>query len=231
MKETASPLMNEIRERLQTLEAKLAKRLDAMAVSRTTKVPWKALLLREVLSWRMADLARGAFENFEKERLASAIVLTRAAVETSAALWYLCGKVAAAIDAKTVGDIDDYLMRLMMGSKTESAMPQALNVLGFVDHVEKEVEGFRHQYDVLSEYAHPNWAGTSLLFLKHNEETRVTDFGANIRTENSKSIGVLNLSITLAMFQRSYNRLADLIPAFTALCESQFGKHAKLPRS
>jgi hypothetical protein len=212
--------MSEIRERLQTLESKLPNSLDAMAVSRTTKLPWKAVLLRDVFSWRMADLARGAFENFEKDRLASAIVLTRGAVETSATLWYLCGKVSDAIVAKTVGDIDDYLMKLLMGSRTELAMPQALNVLKFVDHVDKEVGGFRHQYDVLSEYAHPNWAGTSLLFLKHNEETRVTDFGTNIRTESAKNIGVLNLSVALMMFERSQGRLADLIPAFTALCQA-----------
>jgi hypothetical protein len=218
--------MSEIRERLQTLESKLPKSLDAMAVSRI-KLPWKPVLLGDVFSWRMADLARGAFENFEKDRLASAIVLTRAAVETCAALWHLCEKVSDAVDAKTVGDIDDYLMKLIMGSKTDSALPQALNVLKFVDHVNKAIEGFRHQYDLLSEYAHPNWAGTSLLFLKHNEETLVTDFGTNLRTENATKIGVLNLSVALMIFERSQVRLSDLIPDFTALCEansSQVGR-------
>ena len=187
-------VMSKIRERLESLESQLSKSLDARTVSRNAKLPWKAMIIREVLSWRMAELSGSAFENFERDRLATAIVLTRAAMETSAVLWYLSGKVAAAVDAKAVGDIDGYLMRLMMGSRTDSALMQPVNVLTMVDHVAKEVDGFRHQYDVLCEYTHPNWAGTSLLYLKHNEVTRVTDFAQNIRNaENSKSIGVLNL--------------------------------------
>lgn len=221
MKESVPLLMQEIRERLQSLEANLPKSLDAMAVSRTTKLPWKALLYRETLSWRMAELARDAFEHFEKDRLASAILLTRGAVETSAALWYLCGKVSAVVDSETLGDVDNYLMRLIMGSKIEPNLPPAINVLSFVDHVDKEIEGFRHQYDLLSEFSHPNWAGTGFLFYKHNEKTRVTDFGANLKTENAKVIGVVNLSVALAMFERSYNRVAEILPAFTALCEGQ----------
>jgi|SRR5262244_1252165 len=217
-----SSLLKEINERLVSLESKLPKSLDAMAVSPITKLPWKAVLLRDVLSWRMAELGRAAFESFEGDRLASAIVLARAAMETSAALWYLSGKVVAAVEAQVVGDIDDYLMRLMLGSRTDVTPLQAVNVLSMVDHVAKEVEGFRHQYDVLCEYTHPNWAGTSLLYLKHNEETRVTEFAANIRNaENTKNIGLLSLSVTLAMFERSRDRLTDVIPAFTRLCEMQ----------
>jgi hypothetical protein len=58
-----------------------------------SKLPFKVLGYREALAWRMAELGRAAIEEFEKDKLAAAIVLTRAAVETSAALWYLCGKV------------------------------------------------------------------------------------------------------------------------------------------
>ena len=36
----------------------------------------------------MAQLSRSAVESFEKRKLASAILLTRASMETSAALWY-----------------------------------------------------------------------------------------------------------------------------------------------
>src|ERR1700760_389381 len=109
--------MDEIRERLQSLESNLPKDLDAMDVSRTAKLPWKALLIREALIWRMAELGRSAFENFEKDRLVSAIVLTRAAAETLAALWYLWGKIAAAVESNDVGDIDTHLMSLISGTR------------------------------------------------------------------------------------------------------------------
>ena len=217
--------MTEILELLQSLESTLAKRLDAMVVSQTSKLPWKAILYAQTLAWRIAELGRSALDNFEKDRLVAAIILTRACMETSAALWYLCGKLSAAVDTNCVGDIDDYLMRLIMGNKVDEVFPQAVNVLNFVDRVDKDVKDFRHQYDVLSEYVHPNWAGTSLIYAKHNEKTRVTDFGQNIRNaDHTRQIGILNLSVVLQMFDLSYKRMTDLVPAFTALCDSQMGQ-------
>ena len=223
MEESIESVLNEIRERLLLIESSLPKRVDAMAVSQTSKLPFKALLYREALIWRMAELGRVAFESFENDKLASAILLTRAAVETSAGLWYLCAKLDATVQSGAVGDIDDYLMKLMMGSKTNlDIMPQAINVLTFVDRVGKDIEGFRHQYDMLSEFAHPNWAGTTLLYSKPDPPNVWTDFGANIRAgDSTKHVGVLNLSVALGMFERSYNRIGELMPAFITLCESR----------
>lgn len=95
MEESVASLMDEIRGNLELLESNLPKRVDGWALSQLSKLPFKVLVYREALSWRMAELGRAALEEFEKDRLAAAIVLTRAAVETSAALWYLCAKVDA----------------------------------------------------------------------------------------------------------------------------------------
>ena len=233
-KESQSSLMNEVRGQLELLESVLPRHVDAMAVSPTTKVPFKALLYREVLIWRMAELSHGALENFENDKNVSAIILTRAAVETSAALWYLRTKLAGTVQAGTAGDIDDYLMRLNMGSKIDPALRPAVNVLTFVDCVDRDIVGFRHQYDVLSEFAHPNWAGTALLYSKSNPVNLRTDFGTNIRGgDNTKDIGVLNLSVALTMFERNYNSISDLMPAFIALCENCFntGKSVSPPET
>jgi len=221
MGESLDSLVDEIRGRLELIESSLPSRVDAM-VSPDSKLPFKALTYRAAVIWRMAELSRGAFENFEKNKLGVAILLTRAAVETSAGLWYLCAKLEAAVKAGAVGNIDDYLMRLSMGSRTEPAMPQAISVITFVAHVEKDVQGFRHQYDLLSEFAHPNWAGTALLYSKPDQPNLWTDFDANIRgAVGPKNIGVISLSVALMFFERSYNRLADLMPTFVALCENQ----------
>lgn len=220
MPEFIEELMTEIRGRIEILDASLPLRVDAM-VSPDSKLPFKALIYREALIWRMAELSHGAFENFEKNRLALAILETRAAVETSAALWYLHAKLDATLKVGAVGDIDDFLMKLTMGSRTDpDIMPQAISVLTFVDRVEKDVKGFRQQYDRLCEFAHPNWAGTALLYSKHDQAKLWTDFGANIRgIEGPKHVGVTNFSVALMFFERSYNRIADIMPAFIKLCE------------
>jgi hypothetical protein len=221
-------LMDEIRGRLELLESNLPGCVDAMTVSPLSKLPYKALIYREALIWRMVELGRAAFESFERDRLVAALVLTRAVVETSAALWYLCAKIAAAVGSKTIGDIDDDLMKLVAGtatktdaSTTDVTIPRPVKVGAFLSAVEKDIEGFSHQYGILCEYAHPNWAGTVLLYSKHNSENRLTDFGQNIRKgDNTKRIGVCNLTVALGMFETSYNRIGDLIPAFTKLCDN-----------
>jgi len=219
MKESLDDLMNEIKERLRVFERDLPRQIDPLALSRS-KLPFKALLYREALIWRVTELAMAAFENFEANGLAAAILLTRAAVETTAALWYLCNKITSALKAGSLGDIDDYLMRLSLGSRVWEESPDPINVLTFVDCVNKTVEGFRQQYDSLSEYSHPNYSGTTGLYSKNDTENILTDFGSNVRnTDGPKHIGVINLSVALMMFHHTYNKLADVMSNFVALSE------------
>jgi len=236
MEKSLASLMDEIRRNLELLESSLPKRVDGWALSQMSKLPFKVLVYREALACRMAELGRAAFKEFEKDKLAAAIVLTRAAVETSAALWYLCGKVEASVESAEVGDIDDYLMKMSMGIATdpptdprtgETATLRPIRIGKFLDRVEKDISGFKRQYGYLSEYAHPNWAGTVYLYSKFDKERATADFGQNIREpDGTKVTGVGNLSVALLMFERSYNRVADLIPDFTKLCEERLKKTA-----
>jgi hypothetical protein len=229
--ESVASLMTEICRNLELLEANLPKRVDGRALSQLSKLPFKVLVYREALSWRTAELARAAFEEFERDRLAAAIVLTRAAVETSAALWYLCAKVNASVESADVGDIDDYLMKMSVGIATdpptdasagEPITPRPIKIGKFLDSVDKDINGFNRQYGYLSEYVHPNWLGTVYLYVKYDKENGAADFGQNIREpDGTKLTSVDNLSVALLMFERSYTRIADLIPAFTKLCEDR----------
>jgi hypothetical protein len=49
MEKTVASLLNEIRERVELLESNLPRRVDPMAVSPISKLPYKALLYREAL--------------------------------------------------------------------------------------------------------------------------------------------------------------------------------------
>lgn len=96
MAESIKELLEEIRNRLSDIEACLPDQIDILAVSPRSKLPFKALTYRGTLIWRMAELSRTAYEAFKDDKLASAILLTRGAVETCAALWYLRNIVSAA---------------------------------------------------------------------------------------------------------------------------------------
>jgi hypothetical protein len=216
-------LRNEICSRLEALEVHLPARIDPIEVS-LSKLPFKALAYRETLFWRMAELSRAALENFEADRYAAAILLTRAAVETGAAMWFLWNKLTKVIEEKAFGSIDADLMRLSMGTASWDRSPQPINVMNFVDCVEKNINGFREQYGILSECAHPNYAGTMGLYATNDTENILTDFGPTKSLtgefgRNTKTIGLLSLSSVLMMFPAMYQNVGDVLPEFVKLCE------------
>src|ERR1035438_1863965 len=135
-------MLAESRGRLTILEKSLPRQIDPIAISRT-KLPSKVLNYREALIWRVAELASAALRTLESQQLASAIVLTRAAGETSAALWYLDEKVSAALKQKTLGDLDDCVMRLLAGTYAWENFPNPIRVGKFVECVERSVPGFQ----------------------------------------------------------------------------------------
>jgi hypothetical protein len=119
-------------------------------------------------------------------------------------------------------------MKLTMGTATGwpedsvngPIMPRPVRINKILERVEKDIEGFSHQYGRLSEYAHPNWAGTVLLYSSTNRKTAVTDFGPNVRKGGSaKAMGIISLSVCLKLFHNRYDRIADLLPAFISVCE------------
>jgi hypothetical protein len=226
MEKTVASFLNEIRARIELLESSLPRGVDPMAVSPISKLPYKALLYREALIWRMTELCREALEGFEKNKLLSAIVLTRATAETSAALWYLWAKIDAVVKSGDVQDIDKDLVQLCINDATDPlatnrALPKPVRIAAFRKQVDKDIEGFSRQYGILCEYAHPNWAGTVLLYSKPNPGDQCTIFGQNIRGDSTKKIGVANLNAALMMFEKSYTRIGDLMPTFIALCENK----------
>jgi hypothetical protein len=218
-------LLKEAKELCLLLTTNLPRRVDSAEISLTAKIPFKALHYRAALFWRTEELARIACELFERNELASAMTLTRSCMETSAALWYLMGKVQKAIDSGDVESVDAALKRLIAGSRNNSSDFDAINVLNFVDWVDKAITGFRKMYEGMCEYAHPNWSGTSSLFANPNKERRWIDFGNTIRdNEAATMIGLLSLNQSLHIFSHINTRVNEIMPAFIELCENKLSE-------
>ena len=210
----------EIDSRLASFAQNLPREIDPVALSRS-KLPFKALVYRETLIWRVTELAQAAVENYKQGRVAAATLLTRGVMESTAALWYLRKKIKDALAAKALGDIDDHLMRLSLGTRNWEETPEAINVLKFVDSVDKELDGFRAQYNSLSEVAHPNYSGTTGLFSKTDYDNAFVNVGVNAKyAKGLITAGTGSLSATLLIFEHCYNELANEFPAFVELCEA-----------
>ena len=214
----------EIARYLDAFARSLPAQINAPGISRV-KLPGIATWSRETLLWRFTGLAQDALEKLTAKRFASAMLLTRAAVETTAALWYLDTKIKQALGSSEIAELDEKLKRLVFGQKDRSAhadgLPMAINVATFLDHVEREIPGYAGQYAALCEYSHPNYAGAAGLYSHPHKDTGLIDLGPNIRgLQTHDLICAANLSGAVLMFHHSYAAIGNALPALVELCES-----------
>src|SRR5262249_24482563 len=148
--------LKEARGYIDAIASSLPERIQAAALTWKSRIPFKALTVRESLVHRVFALASAAVELFEASRVIPAITLTRAVVETVAVMFTFHERLSRFLENKNVTDLDDFLMNILVGARDDPDMPKSINILTMVDRVEKTLTGFRSLYDHLCEYAHPN---------------------------------------------------------------------------
>lgn len=214
-------LLKEAKARVQQMTDSLPEIVDPASISLSTKTPFKVIVYREALIWRTEELARCACDLYQRKDVGSAIILTRAVIENAAAVWYLMQVVQDANDTAHDKDLDERIMKLLLGSRTIDELPDALNVLTMLKKAEKSIPGVLSAYDSLSEFAHPNWSGTSLLYSKNDHDKVLTRLGKNVRSIKAPlKLGLNSLTAGLATFEYAYNMISDLMPDFISVCEA-----------
>jgi hypothetical protein len=145
------------------------------------------------------------------------MVLTRSLIETACTIWHLKALLERQIRDGIQPDLDELLMRLLVGSKISG--PQALNVLTLIDKVSAQVPSIRRIYDNLSETAHPNFDGTGGAFSKIDHQRDIVHFGRGIAESDYRRLIFPALSIGLPLTIYAFDSISDLLPKFKELCE------------
>ncbi len=202
-------ILAEAKEFAVRLTASLPDRIQISALTFKSKLPFKALAIRELLIHRVSELASSAVENFEIGRVVSGIALTRAVMETGALIFELHRRVTQFLVDKNVEQFDSFLMISLMGSHNNADLPLAMNVLTVIDRMNKTIDGVRSTYDTLCEVTHPNWAGTMGSFGEIDKEKLELKLGSSDRATGFR-VGVNALSGALMTFEHYYNALAEL---------------------
>lgn len=205
-----SETLAETRQLVESIAASLPEKVDAASLTLKSKLPFKALSLRELLIHRVSVLASPAVTLFEQGNYVAAAVLTRAVVESVAIVFALHKQLRAFLETKDVHALDDFLMSSLMASRWKDATYQAKSILKFVDHVDKQIPGFRITYDSLSEYAHPNWSGVLGAFGEIDQINHILVLGPSERTTVFAS-GVNALSGSLFTMQHFYNDMVEML--------------------
>jgi hypothetical protein len=209
----------EARQLVADLSASLPDKIEIAALGVRSKAPFQLLTVREALIWRTEELGRGACGALEREDFTVAALLIRSVAESAAMTWYLL-EILENRKRYTPAELNDILMRMFAGSKNGWAdVPIAINVLTFVQRLDKKMPGFEAAYNSLSEYAHPNWRGVSGLYSKIDRENFTVHYGRGLRAGLAGNEMVNALIGGLLTFQAGYNKIADAMPAFLAELE------------
>ncbi len=204
--------LGEAREYANRLSASLPDRIQIGALTLKSKLPFKAVSIRELLMHRMAALSSAAVDLFEQKRVIPAAILTRAIVETLAVLFTFHERIERFLKdkVKDIDEFDAFLMRYLLGARDNPEMPTPTNILTLIDRVEVTLPGFRSVYDALCECAHPNWAGTLGAFGKIDKEKFELKLGP-VERSTAYTSGLAALSGALMAFEHYYNASADLM--------------------
>jgi len=206
---------------ISQFKSNLPNRVDPASLTWKSKIPWKAVNLREALLYRITELGESAIDLYEKQnRIISAYIITRAVHETTALFYSFYLRLKMVTDDHSLKDFDEFLMKLLFGWKNDKDFPPAINILNAVDKLDKLIDGFRYNYDRLSEVCHPNYSGVFGAYAVTNRETGWVDFGSEIKNL-SPMIGLHPLVSSLEMFKHFYNESAELVPTLIEICENR----------
>ena len=207
----SSKILEEARRHAEAIASALANQIQIAALTTNSKLPVKALCLREVLHHRVSSLAIAAVYHFTENQAIPAVVLTRALVETVALFYVFHERLTRFLEDKNNSDLDRFLMSSLLGSRNQPELPDSVSVLTLVDRVEKTIiPGFRSVYDSLCECAHPNYAGTLGTFSEIDKEQFKVKLGLSKRIP-VWTMGVNALSGSLQIFLHYYNDSGDLV--------------------
>ena len=210
--------LEESKKLCELVNRNLTDKIEAASLSHNSKLPFKALSLKELLIYRIADLSEVTLQLYEDKKLVSAIILTRSVFETSSILYWLRKRLVSAVETQELGNIDEFFMKHLFGTAEDFIPVDRYNVLTAIDHVDKDIENYRKSYDSLSEFAHPNWPGLMGAYGKADRKKYTLHLG--------KGIGEIPIIVALPLFAGSlkmavfvYNEMEKTLIAFNELCD------------
>lgn len=204
------------------LKTSLPPRIDPATISTRAKIPFKALCIREVLLYRVSELADAALACYQRDQLVAAATLTRALLESVALLYWFFNELKATVVDEDTSKIDKFLEKALVGARNEATPLLAHNVMNAIDVVTKDIDHYRKVYEELCEIAHPNWAGGLGAYAKLNREKVWYEFGTS---QLPKLLIIGPLVTSHDFFIEFYDGMIPHLKEFAALCERELERH------
>ncbi|CRM74275.1 hypothetical protein [Pseudomonas sp. 24 E 13] len=141
------------------------------------KAPWRSLLLRESVAWRLQDLLAQSYHLHNSSHSLGARILLRSAFETIAVLIHLNRSMRQVVAGNmSFHEFSDHSTKLLMGSRDDSTPHKSINILTILEKADKRYPGIFKWYSALSESAHPNYEGMLFGYSEKSDQSQVTIF-------------------------------------------------------
>src|ERR1039457_741648 len=98
----------------------LPTKVDGRTTTSNSKLPFKIIVLREVLAHRVSELASVALQLYDAAKIIPAFVMTRAVLETVCVMFSLHKHVVVFNNDHDVNKLDAFLTKAIMGSRDDS---------------------------------------------------------------------------------------------------------------
>jgi hypothetical protein len=212
---TAHFTVQEIRQRLGHLESKLntAVSFDPKRLSLSVYI----LRFREATLWRIVELGWNGVESFEANKMSSAMLLTRAAMETSALLWHLNKELVKAVKDKNFTNVKKLIKKISKGVKADKVLPCTqivlpVHILDCIRTLDKNHKGFKRCYELISEFCHPNSVGNVQWYSKVNYDDSNIYFGLYVsESQIIKQYGIDSLGSAINASVEAANQIQEII--------------------
>ncbi|MEX0660847.1 MAG: hypothetical protein WEA58_12335 [Balneolaceae bacterium] len=219
-------LIEEVEEAINEIESLLPNDFDGKTLSKKSKLPYKLASIYYSYSYRFHAIANSALQLFKFENYLSSAILIRSLMETASVLFLVEERIERNLNSFNCEETDKFLMKILVGGKLKSYEYFAYNCLKAIDKVDgKKYDQFREMYDQLSEFAHPNWAGSAGYFSKIESEG-IKIFTLNDGIKNPFFI-LFPFSISITVLIDSINSIKKLMPKFIKICESSCQRSAQ----
>ena len=149
---------------LKELKENPPKEVNVQSMGGYNNIVAKYMIARAGLLHRAFELAVSANNCLQNKEIVSSILLIRALFETSSVFGFIHYKIDNFIKTKNIKDFDTDITNILYGTRNGTTANKSINILTIIDKINKEIPEYRSLYDRLSEYAHPNFTGTSLLY-------------------------------------------------------------------
>lgn len=215
----ASRNLDDARANLRACEQLRKVRIKPASNSLVNKPIFELEYFKESVLYRFIDLAEATYILLDVGNYLGAITTVRSLQETSSVMWYINELCQYAIANKELTHFTKRMHSLIVGWKNDDEFPNPPNVLTLIDKVDKTISGYRKHYDILSEYAHPNWHGTMGLFAKTGGKKLKVEFGRYIKGKNILIQHIKNaLIISIDLLTYIESQYETIVKDFMDIC-------------